>query len=94
MYSEIDRTALHVRVADEAVLIGKAPAKESYLDVDRIIGAAKKSGADAIHPGYGFLSENPLLPEACERAHSATGQPGRPHPLTPPPFLGRGETGA
>ncbi len=68
VYSEVDRAALHVRVADEAVLIGKAPAKESYLDVERIIGAAKKSGADAIHPGYGFLSENPALPEACERA--------------------------
>ncbi len=68
VYSEVDRAALHVRVADEAVLIGKAPAKESYLDVERIIAAAKKSGADAIHPGYGFLSENPALPEACERA--------------------------
>ncbi len=68
VYSEVDRAALHVRVADEAVCIGKAPARESYLDVQRILDAAKKTGADAIHPGYGFLSENPALPEACEAA--------------------------
>jgi acetyl-CoA carboxylase, biotin carboxylase subunit len=68
VYSEVDRAALHVRMADEAHLIGPAPASESYLLVDRIVDTAKKSGCDAIHPGYGFLSENPLLPEACERA--------------------------
>ncbi|HWL88661.1 MAG TPA: acetyl-CoA carboxylase biotin carboxylase subunit [Polyangiaceae bacterium] len=68
VYSEVDRAALHVRVADEAYPIGPAPAAESYLRVDKIIDTAKGAGCDAIHPGYGFLSENPLLPEACERA--------------------------
>jgi acetyl-CoA carboxylase, biotin carboxylase subunit len=68
VYSDADRAALHVRSADEAYPIGPAPAGESYLRVDRIIDAATKSGCDGIHPGYGFLSENPLLPEACERA--------------------------
>ncbi len=68
VYSEVDRAALHVRVADEAYPIGPAPARESYLDVAKIIAAAKLAGADAIHPGYGFLSENPALPEACEAA--------------------------
>src|SRR5690349_15886625 len=68
VYSDVDRAALHVRVADEAYPIGPAAAAESYLRVDKIIDAAKKCGADAIHPGYGFLSENPALPEACEQA--------------------------
>ena len=68
VFSEVDRAALHVRVCDEAYAIGKAPAAESYLDPARIIDAAKRSGADAIHPGYGFLSENPRLPEACTAA--------------------------
>jgi acetyl-CoA carboxylase biotin carboxylase subunit len=68
VYSEADRAALHVRVADEAYCIGAPPAGESYLRVDKIIDTAKKAGCDAIHPGYGFLSENPALPEACERA--------------------------
>ncbi len=68
VYSDADRAALHVRSADEAYPIGPAPAGESYLRVDKIIDTAKKSGCDAIHPGYGFLSENPALPEACERA--------------------------
>ena len=58
VYSEADRDALHVASADEAVLIGKAPSRESYLVAERIIAAAKSSGAQAIHPGYGFLSEN------------------------------------
>ncbi len=58
VYSEIDANALHVQLAGEAVLIGPAPAAESYLDMDAIINAAKKTGCDAIHPGYGFLSEN------------------------------------
>jgi propionyl-CoA carboxylase alpha chain len=57
-YSEADRQALHVRYADEAVVIGPPPSSESYLKMDNIIQAAKKTGADAIHPGYGFLSEN------------------------------------
>ncbi len=68
VFSEADRAALHVRVADEAYLVGPAPANESYLRVDKIVDTAKKAGCDAIHPGYGFLSENPLLPEACEKA--------------------------
>jgi acetyl-CoA carboxylase biotin carboxylase subunit len=71
VYSEVDRAALHVRMADEAYSIGPAAAAESYLRVDKIIDTAKKAGCDAIHPGYGFLSENPLLPEACERARIA-----------------------
>ncbi len=68
VYSDADRAALHVRRADEAYPIGPAPAAESYLRVDKIVDVAKKSGCDAIAPGYGFLSENPALPEACERA--------------------------
>jgi acetyl-CoA carboxylase biotin carboxylase subunit len=68
VYSDADRAALHVRVADEAYPIGPAPAAESYLRVERIVDAARAAGGDAIHPGYGFLSENPELPEACERA--------------------------
>jgi len=68
VYSDVDRTALHVRMSDEAYPIGPAPATESYLRIDRLIDTAKKSGADAIHPGYGFLSENPDFAEACEKA--------------------------
>jgi acetyl-CoA carboxylase, biotin carboxylase subunit len=68
VYSDADRSSLHVRVADEAYPIGPAPAAESYLRVDKIVSVAKQAGCDAIHPGYGFLSENPALPEACERA--------------------------
>ncbi|MBO0233505.1 acetyl/propionyl/methylcrotonyl-CoA carboxylase subunit alpha [Vibrio parahaemolyticus] len=65
VYSEADRSSLHVKQADFAEFIGPAPASESYLDIDAIIGAAKKLQADAIHPGYGFLSENPKLAKAC-----------------------------
>ncbi|EHH2552776.1 acetyl/propionyl/methylcrotonyl-CoA carboxylase subunit alpha [Vibrio parahaemolyticus] len=65
VYSEADRSSLHVKHADFAEFIGPAPASESYLDIDAIIGAAKKWQADAIHPGYGFLSENPKLAKAC-----------------------------
>jgi acetyl-CoA carboxylase, biotin carboxylase subunit len=66
VYSEADRDSLHVRMAGEAVCIGPAPAPESYLNVPRIISAAEVTGADAIHPGYGFLSENADFSEVCE----------------------------
>jgi acetyl-CoA carboxylase biotin carboxylase subunit len=67
VYSEADRAALHVRMADEAYLIGPAPSAQSYLKVDRIIDTAKTAGAEAIHPGYGFLSENPEFALRCEQ---------------------------
>ena len=68
VYSEADRDAPHVADADRAVAIGPAPARESYLDIERIIAAARESGADAVHPGYGFLSENWQFAEACAQA--------------------------
>ena len=68
VFSEADRSAFHVQRADEAVCVGPAPSRESYLVIDNIIAAAKRTGADAIHPGYGFLSENASFVRACEKA--------------------------
>ncbi|MBU1236606.1 MAG: acetyl/propionyl/methylcrotonyl-CoA carboxylase subunit alpha [Gammaproteobacteria bacterium] len=68
VYSEADANARHVRMADAAVCIGPAAARESYLDIERIIAAAKETGAQAIHPGYGFLSENEDFAQACAAA--------------------------
>src|SRR5690606_20513178 len=67
VYSDADRDALHVRQADEAVHIGPAPSSQSYIVIDNILDAIRRTGADAVHPGYGFLSENPAFAEALEK---------------------------
>ncbi|MGB6876493.1 MAG: acetyl-CoA carboxylase biotin carboxylase subunit [Candidatus Acidiferrales bacterium] len=67
VFSDADRANLHVRLADEAYRIGPAPSRESYLVIDKIIAAAKSADCDALHPGYGFLAENPNLARACEQ---------------------------
>jgi acetyl-CoA carboxylase biotin carboxylase subunit len=66
VYSEVDANSMHVQMADEAICIGKAASSESYLRIDRIISAAEIADVDAIHPGYGFLSENAHFAEVCE----------------------------
>src|SRR5690606_29606225 len=68
VFSEADAGSRHVVEADEAICVGPAPATESYLNVDAILAAAQAAGAQAIHPGYGFLSENTAFAEACEAA--------------------------
>ncbi|MCI6867467.1 MAG: acetyl-CoA carboxylase biotin carboxylase subunit [Lachnospiraceae bacterium] len=69
VYSEADRDALHTKLADEAICVGPAPSSESYLSMDRIISATIVTGADAIHPGFGFLSENSKFAELCEKCN-------------------------
>ena len=66
IYSEADANSMHVQLADEAICIGKAAASESYLRIDRIVSAAEITDVDAIHPGYGFLSENAHFADVCE----------------------------
>ena len=69
VYSEADRNSLHVRFADEAICIGPPPSKDSYLNVPAVISAAEIAGADAIHPGYGMLSENANFAEVCRASN-------------------------
>ncbi|NJR13426.1 MAG: acetyl/propionyl-CoA carboxylase subunit alpha, partial [Phyllobacteriaceae bacterium] len=68
VYSDADRNALHVQMADEAVYIGAAPAAQSYLLIEKIVDACRQTGAQAVHPGYGFLSERAAFPEALAAA--------------------------
>src|SRR6202047_4286218 len=69
VYSDADRAALHVRLSDEAYRAGPAPSRESYLRIDKMMEIARHAGCDALHPGYGFLAENPELARACALNH-------------------------
>src|SRR3970040_1641632 len=71
VYSEADRNSLHVRFADEAICIGPAPSTESYLNIPHVISAGEIANVDAIHPGYGFLSENARFAEVCQASQIA-----------------------
>ena len=68
VHSQADQDSLHVRFSDEHICIGEPPSKDSYLNVSRILAAAEITGADAVHPGYGFLAENAQFAEICERS--------------------------
>src|ERR1700730_7900093 len=68
VFSDVDRKSLHIRLADEAYPIGPAASGESYLRIDKLMDVARRAGCDALHPGYGFLAENPALPRACADA--------------------------
>src|SRR5260370_703034 len=85
VFSDPDRTSLHVRMADEATHVGPGPSAESYLRIDRILDAARRHGADAIHPGYGFLSQNTDFPPACAAAGIGFTPPRRPRRHHDPP---------
>ncbi len=77
VYSEADRESLHVLTADEAVFLGESDPASSYLNMDKIIEAAKQTGAEAIHPGYGFLAENPSFAEKVSRVGSCVHRAAR-----------------